>query len=75
MEQTPLTVHDRCDRCGARACARTSHLAGDLLWCVHHYGHFSRLHQVNTTDTLASNLTYYRVWWEPDTKSKEPARA
>lgn len=37
MEQTALTAHDRCDRCGAQAYARTAHEAGSLLWCAHHF--------------------------------------
>jgi hypothetical protein len=32
----PITAHDRCDRCGAQAVARTKHTAEALLWCKHH---------------------------------------
>lgn len=34
---TALTDSDRCDRCGARAYARTMHGNSPLLWCVHHF--------------------------------------
>lgn len=38
----PLTLLDRCDRCGAQAFVRTSVLSSeghpiDLLWCGHHF--------------------------------------
>jgi hypothetical protein len=37
----PLTLRDRCDRCGAQAFARTAILtpngAVDMLWCGHHF--------------------------------------
>lgn len=33
-----LVASDRCDRCGAQAYVRTSHVGGfELLWCAHHY--------------------------------------
>ncbi|WP_426593219.1 DUF7455 domain-containing protein [Cellulomonas sp. McL0617] len=32
----PLTVADRCDRCGARAYVRVFLPAGELLFCGHH---------------------------------------
>lgn len=35
--EAPLTAHDRCDRCGAQARARTVHENGPLLWCGHHF--------------------------------------
>lgn len=34
----PLTVHDRCDSCGAQARARVTLTSmGELLFCGHHY--------------------------------------
>jgi hypothetical protein len=33
----PLTGHDLCDRCAARACVRMVRGARDLLFCNHHY--------------------------------------
>ena len=34
----PLTLHDRCDRCGSAAYVRvTLSTANDLLFCSHHY--------------------------------------
>lgn len=33
---TPLTLSDRCDRCGAQAFIRAVFLSGDLLFCGHH---------------------------------------
>ncbi len=32
----PLSVADRCDRCGAQAFIRAVLRAGDLLFCGHH---------------------------------------
>ena len=32
----PLTVADRCDRCGAQAYVRVTLNVGDLLFCAHH---------------------------------------
>lgn len=32
-----LKVSDRCDACGAQAFVVTSHNAGHLLWCQHHF--------------------------------------
>ena len=32
-----LSPLDRCDRCGAEALTRISGLAGELLFCGHHY--------------------------------------
>ncbi|MDQ2796495.1 MAG: hypothetical protein M3Y06_04940 [Actinomycetota bacterium] len=35
---SPLTAHDRCDRCGAQAYVRTTMESGfDLLMCAHHF--------------------------------------
>lgn len=50
--QRSTTAHDRCDRCGAQAFARTRHSHGFLLWCAHHY----REHE----SVLADHLVYYR---------------
>jgi hypothetical protein len=33
---TPITLADRCDRCGAAAKARATFLNGELLFCGHH---------------------------------------
>ncbi len=34
---TPLTAHDRCDRCGAQAYVRATLPGGtELLFCAHH---------------------------------------
>ncbi|QIK83691.1 hypothetical protein [Sanguibacter sp. HDW7] len=33
---TPLTVADRCDRCGAQAYVRITLPVGELLFCAHH---------------------------------------
>ena len=32
----PLTVADRCDRCGAQAYVRVVMTSGELLFCAHH---------------------------------------
>lgn len=32
----PLTLSDRCDRCGAAAKIRAVYTSGDLLFCGHH---------------------------------------
>jgi hypothetical protein len=32
----PLTVADRCDRCGAQAYVRVQLAVGELLFCAHH---------------------------------------
>lgn len=34
---TPLTAHDRCDRCGAQAYYVTAHGPTSMMWCNHHY--------------------------------------
>lgn len=31
-----MTVHDRCDRCGAQAYTRVTFEFGDLTFCNHH---------------------------------------
>jgi len=36
MASDPLTVADRCDRCGAQAYVRVTLAAGELLFCAHH---------------------------------------
>ena len=37
VDPTPLTVMDRCDRCGSRAYVRATLLEGtELLFCGHH---------------------------------------
>lgn len=33
-----LTVHDRCDRCGAQAYVKVTGVTGELMFCGHHYG-------------------------------------
>ena len=33
---TPLTIADRCDRCGAQAFIRAVFVAGELTFCGHH---------------------------------------
>lgn len=40
MERTKLTLHDRCDKCGAQAMVRASFVNGDLYFCVHHARQF-----------------------------------
>jgi hypothetical protein len=38
VTQSPLSVADRCDRCGAQAYVRTTMPSGsDLLFCAHHW--------------------------------------
>lgn len=32
-----LTPRDRCDRCGAQAVVQIGLIAGDLLFCKHHF--------------------------------------
>lgn len=32
-----LTAADRCSRCDGQAYVKTAHVAGDLLWCGHHF--------------------------------------
>ena len=34
-----LNSSDRCDACGAQAYVYVSGVAGDLLFCAHHYNH------------------------------------
>ena len=36
MDSPPLTIADRCDRCGARAYVRVTLPVGELLFCGHH---------------------------------------
>lgn len=36
MERAPLTLADRCDRCGAQAFVRALFAAGELTFCGHH---------------------------------------
>jgi hypothetical protein len=36
MTTAPLTVADRCDRCGAQAYVRVVLPSGELLFCAHH---------------------------------------
>ena len=40
VEDVPLKVADRCDRCGAQAYVRAHYLNGELLFCGHHYEKF-----------------------------------
>jgi len=46
LERSPLTVADRCDRCGAQAFVRAVFVAGELTFCGHHgrelRGHLDR---------------------------------
>jgi len=37
IEEAPLEVVDRCDRCGAQARTRVTLQSGVLLFCGHHY--------------------------------------
>lgn len=37
LKMQPLTLLDRCDRCGARAFVKAAMLNGDLLFCAHHW--------------------------------------
>lgn len=46
VDATPLTLSDRCDRCGAQAFVRTTHGESDLLWCAHHF----RKHETELAD-------------------------
>jgi len=36
-QKAPLSVADRCDRCGAQAYVRVTLPSGELLFCAHHY--------------------------------------
>jgi len=36
-QKAPLSVADRCDRCGAQAYVRVTLPGGELLFCAHHY--------------------------------------
>lgn len=36
-ETQPLTLIDRCDRCGAQAFVRATFESGPILLCGHHY--------------------------------------
>ncbi len=36
MERAPLSIADRCDRCGAQAFMRALFVNGDLMFCGHH---------------------------------------
>jgi hypothetical protein len=68
VEPQTLSPNDLCDRCGARAVARTTHQEGrTLLWCKHHYEEHE--------DALGPLLTFYALWWEQEKESKEPVRA
>jgi hypothetical protein len=35
-----LTGHDRCDSCGSQAYVKTMMMAGELLFCGHHFTRF-----------------------------------
>ena len=57
---SPLTAHDRCDRCGAQAYLRV-HLASgnELLFCAHHareHGEKLRTIAVNVHDETGKLL-------------------
>lgn len=48
QDQEPLKIADRCDRCGAQAYVRATTIAGDLLWCGHHFHEYEpRLREVS----------------------------
>ena len=55
---SPLTAHDRCDRCGAQAYVRVALPAGELLFCAHHARHHAEafadvaVHVQDETDRL-----------------------
>jgi hypothetical protein len=36
LERAPLTIADRCDRCGAQAFFRAVFVSGELTFCGHH---------------------------------------
>jgi hypothetical protein len=36
LERAPLSIADRCDRCGAQAFVRAIFVSGDLMFCGHH---------------------------------------
>ena len=36
LERAPLTIADRCDRCGAQAFFRAVFISGELTFCGHH---------------------------------------
>jgi hypothetical protein len=36
LERAPLTIADRCDRCGAQAFVRAVFVSGELTFCGHH---------------------------------------
>lgn len=36
LERTPLSIADRCDRCGAQAFVRALFVSGELTFCGHH---------------------------------------
>lgn len=37
MDVVPLTLADRCDRCGAQAFVRVEFVEGSLMFCGHHF--------------------------------------
>ena len=36
LERAPLSIADRCDRCGAQAFVRAVFVFGELIFCGHH---------------------------------------
>lgn len=36
LDRSPLTIADRCDRCGAQAFIRAVFVSGELTFCGHH---------------------------------------
>lgn len=36
--QYEITIHDRCDACGAQAYVIVTGVTGELMFCGHHYG-------------------------------------
>ncbi|HEY3260178.1 MAG TPA: hypothetical protein VGJ95_07895 [Pseudonocardiaceae bacterium] len=62
---SPLTSHDRCDRCPAAAALRALLPAGELLFCRHHgRAHRSRL--------LDAGAILSPDPWEPHDRAASP---
>jgi len=55
LERSPLTIADRCDRCGAQAFVRAVFVAGELTFCGHH-GRAMR-EQLDRTAVLVQDAT------------------
>ncbi|MFI8829360.1 hypothetical protein [Streptomyces sp. NPDC053431] len=55
----PLTAHDRCDRCGARAYIRACFSQGrELLFCAHHARRYQAAleHQISELHDVTQRL-------------------